>query len=248
MPITETPARLWFDSEEEIREYDDRMISNIELKSLDFDDENFSPVFNRETKETFLKPSERFKADINRMLTPLRGSSIDELLDKYILFKPNHTYYRQLPIDKFFGGFALFYFIMREVPLRNFYARVFVMYCFFAKLYDHFKTPLPFFGPQATLNVAYDRWYLWDLRCYDVVWRVTRFLEIPNIANKVRESKIWYAKQPGHILRADVFHAAHYLGNLTKGHKVAQWDGTNNMPIHRLADPQSKDSYMMHFT
>jgi len=43
------------------------MISNIELKSLDFDDENFSPVFNRETKEVFLKPSERFKADINRV-------------------------------------------------------------------------------------------------------------------------------------------------------------------------------------
>lgn len=34
--------------------YDDRMIANIELKSLDFDDENFSPVFNRSKKEFFL--------------------------------------------------------------------------------------------------------------------------------------------------------------------------------------------------
>ena len=41
------------------------MISNIELKSLDFDDENFSPVFNRKTEEVFLEPSERYKNDFD---------------------------------------------------------------------------------------------------------------------------------------------------------------------------------------
>lgn len=35
-------------------EYDDKMIASIELKSTDFDDENFSPVFNRKTEEYFL--------------------------------------------------------------------------------------------------------------------------------------------------------------------------------------------------
>jgi len=35
-------------------EYDDKMIASIELKSSDFNDENFSPVFNRVTKEFFL--------------------------------------------------------------------------------------------------------------------------------------------------------------------------------------------------
>jgi len=43
--------------------YDDRMVANIELKSQDFDDENFSPVFNRKTQEYFLEPSEKFKSD-----------------------------------------------------------------------------------------------------------------------------------------------------------------------------------------
>lgn len=43
--------------------YDDRMIANIELKSLDFDDENFSPVFNRSKKEFFLQFSEKYKKD-----------------------------------------------------------------------------------------------------------------------------------------------------------------------------------------
>jgi hypothetical protein len=43
--------------------YDDKMVANIELKSQDFDDENFSPVFNRKTQEYFLEPSEKFKSD-----------------------------------------------------------------------------------------------------------------------------------------------------------------------------------------
>ena len=47
------------------------MIANIELKSLDYDDENFSPVFTRAKKEFFLTHSERYKKDINRYLGPL---------------------------------------------------------------------------------------------------------------------------------------------------------------------------------
>jgi hypothetical protein len=248
MPITETQARLWFDTEEEIKEYDDKMISNIELKSLDFDDENFSPVFNRATQEVFLKKSERFKNDFNKLMGPLRGLNFEEIVDKYVLFKPDHSYYRQWPIDKFFGGFGLGYLLFRELPIRNFYARVFVMSCFLAKLYDHFATPFPSFSPQIFLQGAHDRWKLWDLRCYDIIWRVTRFIEIPSTANRVRESKVWYGKQPGHILRADFAHAPHFLAGMGKSTGEAHWDGTMNMPIHRLADPQSKDSYMMHYT
>ena len=48
------------------------MIANIELKSLDFDDENFSPVFNRATQEVFLQPSEKFKNDFNKVIIPLQ--------------------------------------------------------------------------------------------------------------------------------------------------------------------------------
>jgi hypothetical protein len=49
MPINkDLPAKLWFATQEEEDQYDNRMIANIELKSTDFDDENFSPVFTRE--------------------------------------------------------------------------------------------------------------------------------------------------------------------------------------------------------
>jgi len=47
MPVVPTEAKLWFKTKQEEDEYDDKMIANIELKSTDFDDENFSPVFNR---------------------------------------------------------------------------------------------------------------------------------------------------------------------------------------------------------
>ena len=43
------------------------MIADIELKSLDFDDENFSPVFNRTKQEFFLGRSEKYKNDISRV-------------------------------------------------------------------------------------------------------------------------------------------------------------------------------------
>jgi hypothetical protein len=46
------------------------MIANIELKSLDFDDENFSPVFNRATQEVFLHPSDRFRSDFHKVPCP----------------------------------------------------------------------------------------------------------------------------------------------------------------------------------
>jgi hypothetical protein len=40
------------------------MISSIELKSDDFNNENFSPVFSRLKKETFLKPGEKYHKDM----------------------------------------------------------------------------------------------------------------------------------------------------------------------------------------
>ena len=40
------------------------MIASIELKSTDFNDENFSPVFNRVTKEFFLSQSDKYKEGI----------------------------------------------------------------------------------------------------------------------------------------------------------------------------------------
>mmetsp|Transcript_16222 Transcript_16222/g.2267 ORF Transcript_16222/g.2267 Transcript_16222/m.2267 type:complete len:133 (-) Transcript_16222:462-860(-) len=132
------------------------MIANIELKSTDFDDENFSPVFNRVTQEYFLEPSERFRNDMQKVGAPMKGLSFEQLVDRYILIKPDHSYYRNATIDKFLGGFGLGYIFLRELPLRNFYARCFVMYVFAAKLLDHLHSPFAFFGANGDLVAAAD--------------------------------------------------------------------------------------------
>jgi len=247
MPITETQAKLWFETEEERQEYDDKVISNIELKSLDFDDENFSPVFNRKTQEVFLQPSERFKSDMVKVMKPLKSHTIEEYIDKYVLIKPNHTFYRTLPIEKFVGGMFAGYFILREIPFRNFYARCFIMFWYFAKVMDHFRSPWPNNYYMGDLVMAADRWAFWDLRCYDNAWRICNFIEVPTAMNKVRESLTWTSRQPAHIMRADYYYFPHYITKPARKERQAHWDGTMNMPIHRLADPKSKDSYMMYF-
>lgn len=54
-------------------EYDDRMISSIELKSSDFDDENFSPVFDRPKKEAKLELGEKFYRDMSIVSEVVKG-------------------------------------------------------------------------------------------------------------------------------------------------------------------------------
>jgi len=84
---------------------------------------------------------------MTKILRPLKSHSYSELVDKYVLFKPDHSHYRNYTIDKFWAGFGIGYIFLRELPLRNFYARCFVMYIFASKLLDHLKTPMPYFGP-----------------------------------------------------------------------------------------------------
>ena len=125
------------------------MIASIELKSTDFDDENFSPVFNRATQEFFLQPGERMKQDMLRWFAPVHANTCADLIDKYATLKPDHSYYREATWDKFFAGFGFGYLLLRELPLRNFYARAFVMFVYFGKVFDHFPI-LPYSGTLLT--------------------------------------------------------------------------------------------------
>ena len=60
--------------------------------------------------------------------------------------------------DKFLASFGLGYLILREIPLRNFYARCFVMYVYAAKLLDHLNSPIPYWGKSGEIVAAADRW------------------------------------------------------------------------------------------
>lgn len=58
MPVTETQSKLWFKTKEAEQEYDDMMMANIELKSQDYENENFTVAFTRSNVETFYEESE----------------------------------------------------------------------------------------------------------------------------------------------------------------------------------------------
>lgn len=145
------------------------MIANIELKSLDFEDENFSPVFNRTKEEFFLKPSEKYLNDMSRVFSPIRGLTYDQVIDKYLNIAPNHTYYREWPISKFVGSFGLGYLLLRELPVRNFYARGIIMWFFLSKLSDHISSFVPFHG-QFRLVIQDDPYLDEDTEIYQNVF------------------------------------------------------------------------------
>ena len=71
-------------------------------------------------------------------MAPILSSTVSELFDRYCNLKPNHTYYREATIEKFLAGFGIGYLILRELPVRNFYARSLIMGIYMAKLLDHF--------------------------------------------------------------------------------------------------------------
>ncbi len=127
------------------------------------------------------------KTDFLKWFGPIRNSSCSELIDKYATLKPDHSFYREVTWDKFFAGFGFGYLLFRELPLRNFYARAFVMYLFLGKFFDHFPV-LPFSGRHGKLRGTWDEWHNWDIRCYDNAYKAMKFINIPTVANRVRES------------------------------------------------------------
>lgn len=48
-------------------------------------------------------------------MTTMKRYSFEEYMNKYYLFKPNHTYYRTLTVDKFLSGFGIGYILLRDV-------------------------------------------------------------------------------------------------------------------------------------
>jgi hypothetical protein len=46
---------------------------------------------------------------------PLKSHTLEELIDRFTLYTPDHTYYREATTEKFFAGFGLGYLLLREV-------------------------------------------------------------------------------------------------------------------------------------
>ncbi len=98
-----------------------------------------------------MEPSQKMKTDFSRLMGPFRNFSCVEMIDRYSTLKPDHSYYREATWDKFFAGFGFGYLLLRELPVRNFYARCLIMYVYAGKIFDHFPL-LPYSGCEVKVR------------------------------------------------------------------------------------------------
>lgn len=141
-------ARLWFESQAEIEAYDDLMMSNMELKSDNFDDPNFTIASSRPTKERMPSFSTKVKQQLakieafffskeqNRSGEHGRSETVSLLTDK--------SYYIRMA----FLAFPASYLLIRELPFRSFYFRAFIMSVFFTTYFRCYGVPNLLFGAK----------------------------------------------------------------------------------------------------
>jgi hypothetical protein len=137
-----TGARLWFETQAEIDDYDDLMISNIELKTDNYEDENFAIVANRSRKEIMPgNHSSLFNRTIAKLesyimnKTHMRLGEIGLSGTRSLLIDEN--YY----IKKGLLNWGVAYLVLRELPLKNFYARSMIMTWFFFEYINVYGLP-----------------------------------------------------------------------------------------------------------
>ena len=150
MSIKETRARLWFDSEEDRKFYDDLMMANIEpTQQEDIEKPNFSLVNNRSKREYFFSYNKKATDAFDRLLDPIHESMRSNK-------EASLRYFRQMPFVTSVLSTGLVYLVLRELPIRNFYARGFIMFGFLNYLLRKFRLEPHRFALHFTTPYRYE--------------------------------------------------------------------------------------------
>jgi hypothetical protein len=116
-------------------------------------------------------------------------------VQKYYGGKNDNTAYREWSIHKigltYLGG----YLLLRELPIRNFYARCFMMFVYVAKMAETYTIPLSLNG---IMTAVYDPWTSKDIRNYSA-FTDSHTQVIPRHQNKLSEARLWQLSQPGYL-------------------------------------------------
>ena len=107
--------------------------------------------------------------------------------------KRDHTYWRDIAYFKYGLSYGVGYLLLRELPIRNLYARAWIM--LFA--FNYFTDTAPgWIGKGITF--APDPFLHKDIKNYgiynDLICRTA-----PGLDNKLPEHKLWKLNQPGHL-------------------------------------------------
>ena len=131
MPVNKQIGTLWFETAEEEDRYDEMMVANIELKeALDNEDPNYTYLSQRARKEIMPgQKSEKYQRTYQEFL-----ATKADPLEKF-----SYRYYHEWPAMKFMLGVLAGYLVLRELPIRNFYARSTIMAFWAMGMLDTFQ-------------------------------------------------------------------------------------------------------------
>lgn len=231
MPINATRAKLWFSSKEEEQHYDDLMMANIETsQDKDLEQPGFTFINTKPRAERFFSFTDRAQRQLEEVARA----------EAFPTSRPNPSlaYFRELPLVMTGVGTFIGYLILRELPVRNFYARGFLMTLYASWLYDRHRFLGSHRGILSHVKINYDP------EIFKVFEQFTNMRQVMT-AGSVGKSGLpsagerWRMMQPG-FYRAENEDLGKIGYNL-RGRKEADWDGTFNQPVVPLLHPQSRD-------
>lgn len=155
MPVNKLIGKLWFETQEEIDRYDDLMVSNIELKHPDSENPNFAVISLRERKEIVPGLTEKSKEDIKKYLNFMQNAKPT---------RSSNTSYWEWPIHKMMISTTAGYFVLRELPIRNFYARSVIMGAYMIHLLSIFSFRGQGYAVNSPWAINYNHDYMSDYK------------------------------------------------------------------------------------
>lgn len=229
MPVNKNIGKLWFNNQEDCDAYDDKMMSNIRLKDTeDYEKPSYSILATREKKEKFFQMSEKGKNSIKFYLDHLKNQNRDY---------GSYKYWREWTIHKRALYYVTGYLILRELPIRRFYARSVIMAFYLFNLRNQVNLPTFFKPSKSRLILQDDGTFFNKYLQYD---NIRKFYNPKTITKEgIDAQTLWKMNQPGSVLVKDTdFGKMPYLN---KKEVETFWDGTMSQPVLPLGDKLHKD-------
>ena len=151
----------------------------------------------------------------------------------------SNSYFHEKNIFKYFTGTLVGYLLIRELPIRNFYARSTIMFFYFLSLRDVFQ----FRGLTKPINtgiVLQDNENISrQFQAYQNIREATNEIEVEK--KGITDEKLWRWAQPGFIQMKQPLDGVSSKLFAPWHKKKIEWDGTFNQPILPLADRHHRD-------
>jgi hypothetical protein len=228
----ETYAKLWFDNQEDLDAYDSLMRKKVyyqnahgEKLDKDFVLNGYKTtfgIFSKEFQERRYKMSDKLKEQVLYVESVVKDpKNFDKFFSRY----HSQTDYHNPEYNRRFFQILFAALVIRELPLKHFYARAFVVGFF--TTYMVFKTWK--YNNNQALPSYYHNWRESnDFANYPMLYS----LVMTRINNKIRspsvlESDHWYQNQ------MPVFYQHHFkhYRYVFRNRRVVPWDGTMNQPV-----------------